>query len=386
MTGLLAVACAALALAGCNANVSGTQALAPDATANFAGGPAGSALPSAIPASSAQIAGSVAAATGPAPAPGTVVVEVAATFRAPDTVPEPVPRPDLGDRVQLAATQPAATATTTTAATAASAPTSANPASPNPASATPASSNEGVTQVAQAPARPVVQPRRPAGLFGLFGAAPADPAAGPQDEAGQRTAYASVAPATDARAQRASLAAYERREAGDEPPDTPAAAGKPQQKINFTYTPAVIEVNGVTNEAPTPSSSSRPPALLRPVAAIANTFGTIASGGAYGGRRWRPAYPHVVTHCFSPTLRRALDVIGDHFNADVLVTSGMRANGRRRSMHRSCAAADIKVVGVNPGLVARYARSVPGINGVGTYRRVAVTHVDTRANRMAWRY
>lgn len=379
LTGLLAMACAALALGGCNANVSGTQSLAPAATASFAGGPDGAALPSAIPVSSAGIAGSVSAAAQPEAASQAANVEVASTFRAPQAVPEPAPRPDLGDRVQVASAQPAAGVAQP------AAPQSALVAAPVAAPAAPAPS-EGTTQVAQSAAQPAVQPRRPAGLFSFFGGTAADPAAGPQVDTSQRTAYASMAPASDAPspATRASLAAYERREAGDEPADEAPQPGKPQQKINFTYTPAVIEVNGVTNDAPTPSS--RPPSLLRPVAAVANTFGTLATGGAYGGRRWRPAYPHVVTHCFPPTLRRALDTIGDHFNAEVQVTSGMRANGRRRSMHRSCAAADIRVVGVSPGTVARFAGSVPGINGIGTYRRVAVTHIDTRANRMAWRY
>ena len=69
-----------------------------------------------------------------------------------------------------------------------------------------------------------------------------------------------------------------------------------------------------------------------------------------------------------------------------LVTSGKRDNGRRGSLHRYCKAADIRVVGVSPGEVARVARNIPGVNGVGTYRRVSVTHIDVRAERFAWRW
>ena len=105
-----------------------------------------------------------------------------------------------------------------------------------------------------------------------------------------------------------------------------------------------------------------------------------------GGQRWVAAYPNVETDCFPIDLRNALDTIASHFGKTVEVTSGYRNRGRRHSLHRSCMAADIRVAGVSPGTVASYAKTVPGINGVGTYHWVAVTHVDTRAERFAWRY
>jgi hypothetical protein len=114
--------------------------------------------------------------------------------------------------------------------------------------------------------------------------------------------------------------------------------------------------------------------------------GAGASTGRSGGMLWRAAYDHVDTSCFPQTLRRALDQIAAHFQSEVLVTSGMRDRGRRGSLHRSCKAADIRVVGVSPGEVARVARNIPGVNGVGTYRRVGVTHIDVRAERFAWRW
>lgn len=370
LTPALALAAAALALAGCNAHTSATQGLASEAggmqAAGFAAGAPG-ALPTAIPQS--QAPAGAAAATGAAP------VEAAVTFQAPAAAPVPPARPDLGDRVQVAESLSGAPAPQ--AAASAGAPQ-------------PGATEAGVTQVARAePASPPqseAPAQRPAGIFAIFGGTSADPAA-PQ------TSYAAASPVQSdggpPRVERASLNAYERREAGEpeDPPDEPARPGaKPKPGITYNYTPAVIEINGVTAETTPGLNAQRPaPPLLRPVAAVTSVFGTIATG-AQGGRRWRPAYPHVVTHCFSPTLRRALDIIGDHFNSEVQVTSGLRTNGRRRSMHRSCAAADIRVVGVSPGTVARYAANVPGINGIGTYRRVAVTHIDTRINRMAWRY
>ena len=63
-----------------------------------------------------------------------------------------------------------------------------------------------------------------------------------------------------------------------------------------------------------------------------------------------------------------------------------RKHGRRGSLHRHCMAADIRVAGIAPSALATYAKTVPGINGVGTYRRTDVTHVDIRQEQMAWRY
>ena len=131
------------------------------------------------------------------------------------------------------------------------------------------------------------------------------------------------------------------------------------------------------------------PAETATVAAAAAPTGVGSNGAAFGkgdGQRWNAAYPNVETDCFPADLRKALDTIADHFGAPVEVTSGYRDRGRRHSLHRSCMAADIRVAGVSPGTVARYARTVPGINGVGTYHWVAVTHIDIRAQHFAWRY
>ncbi len=231
-------------------------------------------------------------------------------------------------------------------------------ATPIPTAAQPA--EEGGSTVAQAPSAPP-----PTGIFSIFVGAPADPASP------IRVAAASPMSASDANPPPGSLNAYERRVSGDEPDDTRPVKASPR------ITPgATIEVNGVIRTLPQNAS----PVLIAPSPRIAASFGPAA------GERWRPAYDNVVTDCFPADLRRALNSISEHFNSEVLVTSGARGNGRRRSMHRSCRAADIRIVGVSPGTVARYASTVPGINGVGTYRRVAVTHVDIRENKMAWRY
>lgn len=317
----------ALALAGCNAQHSG------ELSANVA---------SPNLEAAATSSGQTAAAQDTADRP--VKIELAA-----NGAPLPPARPDFA---KLAAEK--ATAQSGAAQTAAAQPQTA-PAQTQPL--------EGSSIVAMAP---VAQAPAPTGIFSMF-APPRENAPEPQVQ----LASASAAVATDAApAERASLGAYERRMSGEGA--TPPAANA------FRIAPAaVIEVAGVTQ----PAQSSRPsPTLISVSPQIAGTF------GAAGGQNWRPAYDTVVTNCFKPDLRAALENIARHFNSEVLVTSGARDRGRRNSLHRSCRAADIRVVGVSPGTVARYASTVPGIKGVGTYRRVAVTHVDTREFEMAWRY
>ncbi len=166
-----------------------------------------------------------------------------------------------------------------------------------------------------------------------------------------------------------SLAAYEQYEAG-----VPSEEASPRMD-GFVYTPVSFEVAG----APPAAESAVQP----------NLRGAAGNGALLeqsGARRWRAAYDNVETNCFPHSLRRALDTIGKHFGGEVLVTSGARDRGRRGSLHRSCKAADVRIAGVSPKAIAEFARTVPGVNGVGTYRWVAVTHVDVRDERFAWRW
>ncbi len=210
----------------------------------------------------------------------------------------------------------------------------------------------------KSPEKPPIPPARP--NFGdrvQFAALPAPvspeqamrPAAA--DITGSTASVTNLPPQSTPRAEAASLGAYEFKTAGAPLPEGALRA------TNIAYAPAQFELAGVAS-----------------------------SIGRMGGVRWRAAYDDVRTDCFPETLRKALDQIAAHFKSEVLVTSGKRDNGRRGSLHRSCKAADISVVGVSPGEVARVARNIPGVNGVGTYRRVSVTHIDVRAERFAWRW
>jgi hypothetical protein len=186
-------------------------------------------------------------------------------------------------------------------------------------------------------------------------------------------AYASSPQAVaEPAAQARSIAAYERVEAGVD--IDPAEEARVQV--------ASVPASSVFPGGPRASDATSPLRSGLSSNGIPFNDGSKKSSG----QRWVAAYPNVETDCFPADLRNALDTIASHFGTTVEVTSGYRNRGRRHSLHRSCMAADIRVAGVSPGTVASYAKTVPGVNGVGTYHWVAVTHVDTRAERFAWRY
>ncbi len=158
--------------------------------------------------------------------------------------------------------------------------------------------------------------RRGAGRS-AFPAAGSNVAPARTDSTGSTSAITNAPPSPMiARAEAASLGAYEFKTAGQPIPEGGLRA------TNIAYAPAQFELAGVK-----PNLGGR---------------------GSGGGLRWRAAYDNVETDCFPETLRRALDQLAAHFNSEVLVTSGKRDRGRRGSMHRACKAADVRVVGVSP--------------------------------------
>lgn len=92
--------------------------------------------------------------------------------------------------------------------------------------------------------------------------------------------------------------------------------------------------------------------------------------------------------CLKPQLVSMLKTMERHFRRPVMVTSGYRSpsynrkvNGARKSLHMICAAADIQIDGVSKWEVARFARSMPGRGGVGTYCHTTSVHVDVGPER-----
>lgn len=92
--------------------------------------------------------------------------------------------------------------------------------------------------------------------------------------------------------------------------------------------------------------------------------------------------------CLKPQLVSMLKTMERHFRRPVMVTSGYRSpsynrkvNGARKSLHMICAAADIQIDGVSKWEIARFARSMPGRGGVGTYCHTTSVHVDVGPER-----
>jgi uncharacterized protein YcbK (DUF882 family) len=92
--------------------------------------------------------------------------------------------------------------------------------------------------------------------------------------------------------------------------------------------------------------------------------------------------------CLKPSLVRVLKTIERRFGRKLIVTSGyrsrsynMRVRGAKNSQHMYCAAADIQVPGVSKWELAKFARSMQGRGGVGTYCHTNSVHVDIGPER-----
>lgn len=96
----------------------------------------------------------------------------------------------------------------------------------------------------------------------------------------------------------------------------------------------------------------------------------------------------VETACLKPELVKRLRLIERHYGKRVVVTSGYRSpqhnrrvRGARKSLHMSCAAADIQIAGIGKWELARYARSMSDRGGVGTYCHTESVHIDIGPER-----
>lgn len=83
-----------------------------------------------------------------------------------------------------------------------------------------------------------------------------------------------------------------------------------------------------------------------------------------------------------------LQRIRDHFGRPIIITSGYRpaaynksVNGATSSLHIEGRAADIRIDGISPKVLAAYCKSI-GIKGIGTY--ADFVHIDTRENAYYW--
>lgn len=92
----------------------------------------------------------------------------------------------------------------------------------------------------------------------------------------------------------------------------------------------------------------------------------------------------------SPELVEVLQKIRDHFGKAVTINSAYRTathnkkeGGATHSQHLYGTAADIRVSGVSPKEVARYAETLlSGRGGIGIYS--TFTHIDVRKDKSRW--
>lgn len=111
--------------------------------------------------------------------------------------------------------------------------------------------------------------------------------------------------------------------------------------------------------------------------------------GKHGFKR---AHGRVKLSCLKPEIVKILKQVERHYGKKVIVTSGYRSKshnrrvrGARNSQHMYCRAADIRVPGVSKHALAKYARTIKGIGGVGVYCRSSFVHLDS-AKRRDWRW
>lgn len=167
-------------------------------------------------------------------------------------------------------------------------------------------------------------------------------------------------PPSSPNAQRASLFA------GAQPAEKPDTA-KPSRLGFFSNM-------GVSREAETKIA-----ALTPPPAASSRTPGVTVQTPF--GIPYVLQTENVEAACLKPALLTLLRSVEKHYGQKAVLTSGSRDKGREGSLHRSCQAADIIVPGVEAQDLAKFARTLPGVGGVGTYCHPSMIHVDTGTPR-----
>jgi hypothetical protein len=131
--------------------------------------------------------------------------------------------------------------------------------------------------------------------------------------------------------------------------------------------PAGPQVAALT--PPTSTDESKPSVILRTPFGVPYTLQTSS----------------VQFSCAPPALLSLLRAFERRYGQKVVVTSGYRSRGRTGSMHRRCLAADIIVPGVSANDLAKFARTIPGMGGIGHYCHPNMIHIDVGTPR-EWKY
>lgn len=147
-------------------------------------------------------------------------------------------------------------------------------------------------------------------------------------------------------------------------------------------------------EEPTPTDPAFPepdPEIFSVLPDEVDTYSLAADGNTYIGRNFRvkefKCNDGTDTILISKRLVELLQIIRDHFNQQVIITSGYRTTsynaqvgGATKSQHLYGRAADIIVQNISPIEVYNYVNSIlKGYSGgIGCYRSKGYVHVDVR--------
>lgn len=167
------------------------------------------------------------------------------------------------------------------------------------------------------------------------------------------------------------------------------AAATPKSTKNYNYTLPGVRANGGVeirhsnkifdeNDIDLDEDDFSAPVTL----ASAGGMARLAPNGL------RPQHDKVQVSCLKPQLVAMIKRLESHYRKPVVITSGYRSpahnrsvRGAKRSLHMSCAAADLQIPGVSKWEIARHVRSWPVRGGVGTYCHTESVHIDIGPER-----
>lgn len=239
----------------------------------------------------------------------------------------------------------------------------------------PASAGDGSVLTAAPPAA-APKPKKVSALAALFGTSQADPAL-------QTNTNDRGGPIASARPAKAAAEQPQLKMASIDPGDADQRQSFGGDDLPGVRKTALFEIkrrSGLDDDADVDiyEDSDSAPVLTASAAGMAR----MSPNGL------RTQTESVDVACLKPSLVRVLKTIESHYGRPMVVTSGYRspshnrqARGAKNSLHMYCAAADVQIAGVGKWELARYARSMSGRGGVGTYCHTESVHIDVGPER-----
>lgn len=323
---------------------------------------------------------------GEAGLPTPTAADQAAKLDADEAKPEPASAASAEATAQPPASDKPADATV---AAAKQPPSGDSPAPAAPASVNPAAAGDGSVATAAPAQRP--EPKK-TGIFALFGSKPQparamlnDPDSGgapPAATRAKRPAMTGVGAqvARAAPAPELNMASLELPGASDDSLAKRRASLQADGGLPGVRKTALFEIkrrSGMDDDSDVDLYEDAPTVQLASVGGMARGLNGLLT-----------QTESVDVACLKPGLVRVLKQIEAKFGRKMVVTSGYRspshnrrARGAKNSQHMYCSAADVQIPGVAKAELARYARSMPGRGGVGTYCHTESVHIDIGPER-----